>query len=693
VTGQPFHILLIEDSPTQAERFRQLFESEGWAVTSSLSAEAALAELNRAQPDLIVVDYYLPGMKGDEFCRTIRMNVNTRGIPILMLTVQGTGDAETRGLESGADDYLAKSADSDVLVVRAHALLRKSEGPAAILDRHDNLFSKAKLLAIDDSPTYLHYLAQELSGESYIVEKAQGGREGLERIENEAFDCVLVDLEMPGMDGIDVCRRAADMRRSTRSSMAIVMLTGHEEKKYMTRGLEAGADDFVGKSSDMAVLKARIRALLRRKFLMEENRGILEEFRRKEIAKERALAAKEAAEERARMAEKLAQASQELEKTNAKLRQALEVTKAITDHAADGLFMMDAQGRVTFMNPAAARIFGFAEEELLGQVLHDKIHHHRPDGTPYARTDCPLSRVFTNPLGVTPLDDIFFRKDGSPVDVACSNAPIVQDGRLAAAVLVVRDVSERKRAEERLRQAQKLESIGLLAGGIAHDFNNILTAIMGAAALLEDDVPPAAAGYIRSIVSGTEKGANLTRQLLDYAGKGQALVEDLDVPAVAREMENLMRLSLPKEISLEFDLPAGLPLIKADPGQIQQVLMNLVINAGEAVDPARGGSVFVTAGTENVGEAFLDDAGTEIAAGRYVSLKVTDNGCGMDEPTKAKVLDPFFTTKFTGRGLGLAAVSGILRSLKGAILIASAPGRGTTFRVLFPAAPKRISAA
>ena len=688
--SQPRRILLIEDSRTQAERLRELLSAQGWEVVCEITAEAALEAMNRRRPDLIVVDYYLPGMRGDEFCREIRMNVDTRGIPILMLTVDGTHDAETRGLESGADDYLAKSVDPDILVLRVGALLRKAQGLAAILETGDH-FTRARVLAIDDSPTYLEYLAQELGREGYVVAKASGGREGLARLGAEPFDCVLVDLEMPDMDGIEVCRQLAERRRDTGVLVPVLMLTAHEEKEYMTRGLSAGADDFVGKSADMAVLKARIRALLRRQFFAEENRRILEELQQRELETVRARAEKEAAEVRATMADRLARTNGELEEANRKLEEALSLTRAITDNAAEALFMTDTGGQVTFLNPAAERMFGYRREELLGRNLHETIHRCR-DGTPYPVSDCPLVRCFQTGATVTGHEDLFFRRDGTPVEVSCSSGPVVQGGRISAAVLVVHDISERKRSEERLRQAQKLESVGLLAGGIAHDFNNILTGIMGTASLIEEELPPETAGGLRAIVQGAEKAANLTRQLLAYAGKGQFVIEQLDLSAVVRDMAGLIRLSVPRHVEVRYELGAGLPLIAADPGQLQQVLMNLVINGGEAIGKGDGGVVVLSTGVEELVRS-LHGAAVEAGPGRYVYLQVADNGSGMDAPTQARILDPFFTTKFTGRGLGLAAVSGIVRAQKGAILIDSSPGKGSTFRVLFPAAAVPRSAA
>jgi two-component system, NtrC family, sensor kinase len=201
-------------------------------------------------------------------------------------------------------------------------LLRKSDERAVTLAPHESRFRRPLLLAIDDSPTYREHLCEGLAAEGYQVEQASGGEQGLDRAARAAFDCILVDLVMPDMDGIEVCRRLSAMVRDciVDQSTAVIMLTARETEEDMTRGLEAGADDFVGKSSDMAVLKARIRALLRRKFFQEENRRILEELKNKELEAIRSRAEKEAAEARATLAEELARTNSELEETNQKLK-------------------------------------------------------------------------------------------------------------------------------------------------------------------------------------------------------------------------------------------------------------------------------------------------------------------------------------------------------------------------------------
>jgi signal transduction histidine kinase len=244
--------------------------------------------------------------------------------------------------------------------------------------------------------------------------------------------------------------------------------------------------------------------------------------------------------------------------------------------------------------------------------------------------------------------------------------------------------------EERLRHAQKMESIGVLAGGIAHDFNNLLTSILGNASLLQAE-PAGSSEQLKAIVESSEKAAALTRQLLAYAGKGTFRITNFDISRLVRSSANLLRVSIPKNIEVQLDVPRSLPAVRGDPSQIQQVMMNLVINAAEAIQNRSGGRVSIATGIRNLGPVSASRLNAGIAPGRYIFITVQDNGCGMDEQTKAKIFDPFFTTKFTGRGLGLAAVDGILRSHKGAITVESGPGRGSTFTVYLPCSALRAT--
>jgi signal transduction histidine kinase len=247
-------------------------------------------------------------------------------------------------------------------------------------------------------------------------------------------------------------------------------------------------------------------------------------------------------------------------------------------------------------------------------------------------------------------------------------------------------------AEERLRQAQKWESIGILAGGIAHDFNNLLTVIMGSASAALVNCP--GCEPFQTILSASERAANLTKQLLQYAGTGNFVSKTVDLTELVSQSAALFSSFVPKRVSLSFKLPKDLPCLEADPSRLEQILMNLVINAGEAILPNHDGLIEVSTSSSEVTPdmARRHSDAYDVAAGVFVCLEVRDNGAGMDEATVARIFDPFFSTKFTGRGLGLAAVYGIVRTRKGFIDVHSSPGAGTTFKVYLPATDKKRSA-
>jgi len=297
-------ILVVEDSPTQALSLCALLEKQGWRVSWAATAEASLDELNKELPRLIIADYYLPGINGDQLCRQIRMHMSARNIPILMLTTSETA-SEAHSFESGADDYLLKSSDQDILLLRIRALLRKSSLGAALWDPGDATFAQAAILVVYDSLDDLALTARHLVDEGYRVATAASGKEGLELFSSRPFDCVLVDLAMSGTDGIEVCRRINEARPRLSTPVVVLLLTALMDKESLTRALDAGADDLVGKSSDMTVLKGRIRALLRRKFFQQESQKIVEELKLKELELVHAKKAQAEAEARAAMAGEL----------------------------------------------------------------------------------------------------------------------------------------------------------------------------------------------------------------------------------------------------------------------------------------------------------------------------------------------------------------------------------------------------
>jgi len=284
------------------------------------------------------------------------------------------------------------------------------------------------------------------------------------------------------------------------------------------------------------------------------------------------------------------------------------------------------------------------------------------------------------------------RKDGSEFPVEIGLNPIETDeGTWVLSAIV--DITERKRAEQerktleaQMQHTQKLESLGILAGGIAHDFNNLLVSILGNAGLALMELAPEsrARPTVQNIQAAALRTAELTKQLLAYSGKGKFLIQPLNLSLLVEEMAHLLKLSISKKAVVRTRLASNLPAIEADAAQIQQVVMNLMLNASDALG-GNIGDIVVSTGVIDADRAYLSETFLDehLPEGRYVYLEVSDTGCGMDKETRSRIFDPFFTTKFTGRGLGLAAVLGIVRSHRGAIRLYSEPGQGTAFKVLF----------
>jgi len=376
------------------------------------------------------------------------------------------------------------------------------------------------------------------------------------------------------------------------------------------------------------------------------------------------------------MAHSLKNSRTALEESNGQIKNILE-------SISDGFIAVDQEWRCTYANGKATELSRIPREELLGNkiwemrsgaqntAIYSELHRAMKDSVPVHFEE------YYSPLGA------WFQVDAYPT-------------RSGLAVFG-RDVTERKRFSEQLLQTQKLESLGLLAGGVAHDFNNLLTSIMGNASLLLGRVgsEDPARRMLKDLLRASETAAHLTRQLLAYSGKGRFVVEPLNLSTLVKEAGSLLQVSIPKNVQLQLKLDPELPSIEADAGQMQQLIMNLVINGAEAISEDQNGTVLVTTAVQDVDQDYIQTTfgSGEITPGTYVTLEVHDSGSGMDEQTQAKIFDPFFTTKFTGRGLGLAAVLGIVRGHKGALKVYSSPGRGTTFKVLFPASevkPSRI---
>jgi signal transduction histidine kinase/ActR/RegA family two-component response regulator len=287
------------------------------------------------------------------------------------------------------------------------------------------------------------------------------------------------------------------------------------------------------------------------------------------------------------------------------------------------------------------------------------------------------------------------KPDGSPAWLSTSKVPLRdEEDRVIGVLGTYEDITERRRAEEERRRleaqllhTQKLESLGVLAGGIAHDFNNLLVALLGNVELAVAELPSTspALPFLREIDTASSRAAELCRQMLAYSGRGSFVVEACDVSDVVRETSHMLGVSISKKASIRYDLASDLPPVEADPTQIRQVVMNLITNASEAIGE-HSGVISLQTGVVTCDRACLTDTVVDdgLPGGAYVYLEVADTGCGMTPEVRGRMFDPFFSTKFAGRGLGMAAVLGIVRGHRGAIKVESDSGHGTTVRVLFP---------
>ncbi len=366
----------------------------------------------------------------------------------------------------------------------------------------------------------------------------------------------------------------------------------------------------------------------------------------------------------------------------------------LLESSAGGIYGIDERGRCTFINQAALNMLGYEEREVIGRNMHELIHYAYPDGDAYPIDECNIYRSHRQKTRVHCDDECFWHKDGHAVHVEYWSHPLFEEDRAIGSVVTFLDITpqlqaerEREKMENQVQHTQRLESLGVLAGGIAHDFNNLLAAILGNASLVESNIlkdPIKAKERVAMIIQSAEKAGGLCKQLLAYSGKGQFILKPVDISKVVEEMSHLLEVSIDKSVVMKYHLAADLPRVMVDEAQVQQVILNLITNANDAID-GKSGVIAVTTGIMQVDRHYLADCyGNRPEPGRYIYVEVSDTGCGMSRETIRKVFDPFFTTKVSGRGLGMSAVLGIVRGHKGALKVYSEEGRGTTFKFLLP---------
>jgi len=455
----------------------------------------------------------------------------------------------------------------------------------------------------------------------------------------ETVDLILSDYGLPGFDGLSALSLAARVRPDT----PFILVSGTMGEEAAIDSLRSGATDYV--------LKTRLTRLA--------------------PAVRRAI--EEAHERDARY------------NTEAILERERKFLRALLDSLDAGVVACDQDGMLTLFNRATRELHGMKEQAIPPEQWASQYKLYRADGeTPLTTEEIPLHRALQGER-LRHTEITIRHREGAAHALVVSGQPIIGDGgEKLGAVVTMQDVTELKQLERQFQQAQKMEAMGLLAAGVAHDFNNLLTVISGYCQLAHSRVQP---GHpvlrdIEEVAKAGDRAANLTRQLLAFSRQQVLQPRVLDLNEVIEDVEKMLRRLLGADIELRFRAAEDLGKLRADAGQIEQVLLNLIVNARDAMPD--GGRITVE--TENVEIS----GASEVPSGSYVLLTVTDTGCGMDAKTSARIFEPCFTTKEVGRGtgLGLSTVHGIVKQSEGHIAVQSEGGKGTTFRIHFP----RVSA-
>jgi two-component system, cell cycle sensor histidine kinase and response regulator CckA len=506
----------------------------------------------------------------------------------------------------------------------------------------------ARILVVDDAPEYAAMVVELLRSSDAWQDAATAialtYEDALRQLSSQRFDIALFDYMLGARDGLALLREVRQRGIDT----AVIVLTGRGAEEIAVEAMKSGAADYLSKAN---VSVETLERAVRHAFALHEQ------------------------DRQRRQAEDALRASEER-------------FRALVENSSDGLLLIDSEARVTYTTPASERHFGWKADQMIGRSVFDFL-----DPEDRETVSVRMTEALRRPGRVVTAEGRFRHADGSWRIMEGVAVNRLTDRSVRAIIVNVRDLTERRKLEDQLRQSQKMEAIGQLAGGIAHDFNNLLTAILGYCNLMLDDIPmdnPLRTD-LEEIRHAGERAAALTRQLLAFSRRQMLQPQIVDINAIVRQLEKLLRRLLSADVELVTALAPSLPTVKVDPVSIEQVLMNLAVNARDAMP--HGGRLTIETAAVDLDEGYtVNHAG--VVPGRYIMIALSDTGEGMDEATRSRIFEPFFTTKEQGKGsgLGLATVYGIVKQSGGHIWVYSEPGHGTVFKVYLPHAEAATAA-
>ena len=676
-------ILIVDDNPINLRVLSDHLQQRGFMVVVAQDGEEGLTRARLVQPDLILLDILMPGMDGLETCRRLKACDATREIPVIFKTSLTDTASKIAGFEAGGVDYVTSPIQIEEVMARVQTHLTLHTVQRRLAEQNVHLQQEVAVrqrteAALEQARAELEERVQQRTAELRAEVAERRRAEAALRVSEQRYRALFHDNPSMyftlGADG----------------TVLAVNQFGSSQLGYTVDELEGRSILDIVYGEDRAAFRKEVEKCLEtpRQLFGYQLRNVrkdgglvwVEEFGQavEDVEGKPKLllvchditARKQAEEERSRL-------YRELQQREAQIRR-------LVDANIVGIFIWDLEGQILEANDAFLRIVGYEREDLVSGRMR------WTDLTPPEWLDRDAQRWVPELKGtgsVQPYEKEYFRKDGSRVPVLIGAASFEEAGNQGVAFVL--DVTERKRLEKQLREAQKMEAMGRLAGGIAHDFNNVLTIITGYSKLLhaalEDD--PLLQEKADEIYKAGEHATSLTRQLLAFSRHQVVQPKVLDLNNVLGQMATMLRRLLSEDIELKILPDSGPCPILCDPGQIQQVVMNLALNACDAMP--EGGTLLLS--TENV---TIDKARalTGIRAGAYVRLSVSDTGLGMDSETKAHIFEPFFTTKQVGKGtgLGLATVHGIVQQAGGSVTAESEVGKGTTFHLFFPRAKQPV---
>ena len=538
-----------------------------------------------------------------------------------------------------------------------------------------------KVLIVDDIQDNRVLLRGMLESRNYQVEEANNGVQALELAQAEPPNLIVSDILMPEMDGFVLCRVLKGIEKLRHIPLVFYTAT-YLDKEDKELGLAIGAARYIQKPIEPLKFLQYIDEVLAKHpedELSTPDLAIDNEIKFETL-------------HQARIVNKLDQKVRDVNRLQ------LEQSTILAS-AKEGILCLNPEGNFTLINRSAASQLGYLADELRGRNGHSIWYHKLANGTPYPETDCRICESMKTGIAIEQIEGLFWRKDGTCFPAEYSSSPLLIEGISQGTVVVFRDISERKKAEtekkileEELFQAQKMEAIGTLAGGVAHDFNNILTVIRGHAQLgmMQTTNENPLWNDLVEIEAAGDRAANLTQQLLAFSRKQTITPKLILINYLVNNLSKMLKRLIGEDLNLKFELGEELSPILADPGQMEQIIINLIVNAADAIkeQPLVSGRDI----TISTSEVLLDNnfvkTHEESKPGRHLMLKVADNGCGIAKEVLEHIFEPFFTTKEVGKGtgLGLSTVYGIVKQNNASIYVESEPGQGTTFKIYWPKA-------